>query len=367
MKTKISVYTKGGIRAATTYYRIIQYLNKFDCDYSLKTMLSESVYKKYMPISKQNLFFKIVIFIYIYFRVLGQLLVDLIHRPEILIVSRRFINRFFPIPYKLILNQLKRKGTIIVWDFDDNVILSKELTRKGFDYMSHIANHIIIASPYNLNLIPEQYADKIIILPTTDGDMYTLYNQTIHARRLESLNNEVRLIWVGTSVSLCYLKRMIEALNNSVNEVMSAINKSITLTIVCDQPLTKVVNNTLTIRNIKWDRDVAIREMLNSHIGLMPLDNTEFTMGKGGFKLIQYLSVALPIIGSPVGINSKIITPNVGVSVDQLDSSLWGEAIETIATNVDKWNDYSLNAMTKWSSDYNYEDNLNTWVSILSH
>ncbi|MCM1291325.1 MAG: glycosyltransferase [Prevotella sp.] len=369
MKTKISVYTKGGIQAATTYYRIVQYLNKIDCHYSLNTMLSECIYKRYMPVSKQNIIIKVAIFLYIYFRVLWQLLRDLIHRPDILIVSRRFINRFFPTPYKLILNNLKRSGTTIVWDFDDNVIVSKELTKKGFDYMSNIANHILIASPYNINLVRKQNKDKIIILPTTDGDMFIQYNKTVHQRRLESFKDEIRLIWVGTSVSLCYLERMVEALINSSSEVLSLINQKIIITVVCDKPLNININinNAITIRNIKWERNVAINEMLNSHIGIMPLENTDFTKGKGGFKLIQYLSVALPIIGSSVGINSEIITPEVGVAVDKLDSSQWAEAIMKFAMNVDKWNDCSLIAMARWQSNFNFEDNLNFWNSLLSN
>ena len=47
--------------------------------------------------------------------------------------------------------------------------------------------------------------------------------------------------------------------------------------------------------------------MLISHIGIMPLKDTEYTKGKCAFKAIQYMSAGLPVIISPVGLNNEVI------------------------------------------------------------
>ena len=39
----------------------------------------------------------------------------------------------------------------------------------------------------------------------------------------------------------------------------------------------------------------------------MPLPDDEWSKGKCGFKLIQYLAIGIPAIASPVGVNTKII------------------------------------------------------------
>jgi glycosyltransferase involved in cell wall biosynthesis len=39
----------------------------------------------------------------------------------------------------------------------------------------------------------------------------------------------------------------------------------------------------------------------------MPLLDRSFERGKSGFKLIQYLACGLPVIASPIGVNSSIV------------------------------------------------------------
>ncbi len=81
------------------------------------------------------------------------------------------------------------------------------------------------------------------------------------------------------------------------------------------------------IRNIRWTRERATEEALDSHIGIMPIDNSKMSKGKGGFKLIQYLSVALPVAGSAVGINNSIISDEVGRRISDLGKEQWRDAL----------------------------------------
>lgn len=324
-------------------------------------MLPDTLYKKIMPISSKNVIIKVSVFLYIYIRVLFQLLKDFIDKPDVLIVSRRFINRIFPWSYKLILNKLKKSGTRIIWDFDDQIIESREVSKDGFEYLERLADYIVIASNENRNLISQSYLRKVLFLPTTDGDMYNLLNETVEITRKEKLEEEIRLIWIGTSVSLKFLAKIISGLRNKDLECQ----KKLILTVVCDKPLVVEDNDKLEIRNIKWERDVSINELLNSHIGLMPLEDTKFTRGKGGFKLIQYMSVGLPIIGSPIGINKSIISQNFGRQVDIEDTLGWCKAIDEICHSKDKWLSFSHNASEEWYRKYNYSANLENWKHIL--
>ena len=360
---KISIYTKTGEQAATSYYRIYQYIYNIKADYRFRKMISDGLYKKIMPISSKNIIIKVLIFIYIYFRVLVQLVEDTINVPDIIIVSRRFINRTLPWSYKRLLRRLKKKGTNIIWDFDDNIIESKEVSKTGFNFLAKISDHIIIASLENKNLIPQKYHKKVKYLPTTDGDMYKYATDELRLSRKKLLDHEIRLIWIGTSVSLKYVEEIIEYLNDYAAKMIGF--KKVTLTVVCDKPLSSKKDQALAIRNIKWERDVTIRELLNSHIGLMPLDDSVFNRGKGGFKLIQYLSLALPVIGSPIGINTSIINDDVGFLANTTDSRKWKDAIDFICKSEDKWEEFSKNAFSEWEKNYNFNSNFEVWENIL--
>ncbi|MER3472336.1 MAG: group 1 glycosyl transferase, partial [Chitinophagaceae bacterium] len=47
------------------------------------------------------------------------------------------------------------------------------------------------------------------------------------------------------------------------------------------------------------------------NIGIMPLEHDAWSKGKCGFKLIQYLSLGIPAVASPVGVNKTIIDQGI--------------------------------------------------------
>jgi glycosyltransferase involved in cell wall biosynthesis len=58
---------------------------------------------------------------------------------------------------------------------------------------------------------------------------------------------------------------------------------------------------------VDWDEATEIAEVQRLSIGIMPLLDRSFERGKSGFKLIQYMACGLPVIASPVGVNSSIV------------------------------------------------------------
>jgi glycosyltransferase involved in cell wall biosynthesis len=42
-------------------------------------------------------------------------------------------------------------------------------------------------------------------------------------------------------------------------------------------------------------------------VGVIPLEDSPFERGKSGYKLIQYMACGLPVVASPVGVNTTIV------------------------------------------------------------
>jgi glycosyltransferase involved in cell wall biosynthesis len=58
---------------------------------------------------------------------------------------------------------------------------------------------------------------------------------------------------------------------------------------------------------LKWSVDSEIEEVQSFDIGIMPLPDDDWARGKSGYKLIQYMGCGLPVVASPVGVNTDIV------------------------------------------------------------
>ncbi|MBL4587213.1 MAG: glycosyltransferase [Flavobacteriales bacterium] len=70
-------------------------------------------------------------------------------------------------------------------------------------------------------------------------------------------------------------------------------------------------NENLGIQGIPWVKKTEIEDFSEIDIGLMPLPDDEWTKGKCALKGLQYMSLGIPCIMSPIGVNRDIIEDGV--------------------------------------------------------
>jgi glycosyltransferase involved in cell wall biosynthesis len=58
---------------------------------------------------------------------------------------------------------------------------------------------------------------------------------------------------------------------------------------------------------VDWSEAAEIAEVQRMDIGIMPLLDRPFQRGKSGYKLVQYMACGLPVVASPVGVNTRIV------------------------------------------------------------
>lgn len=362
MGKKLSVYVKGD-RNSSSYYRFYQYFDEIDGIQPVyHVMFPKWVEQNFSPVGYQTLFIKSLIYLVAYFRMLWSLLYDTFHHPDTVVVSRRIINRYMPFHFKVIFSLLLRRGAFFVWDFDDHILEGKELSVADFEFFSKKANCIFVTHQFLKSLINQKYQYKSFILPTTDGDMYRdADNEDMMFNRETLFREKINLVWVAYSVNLNNLQIVIPALDKAAK----VLRKKIVLNVVCDKPL-EAKTDYLIINNIKWTKKAAIDAMKCSHIGIMPLKQTLYSKGKGGFKLVQYISIGLPCIASNVGFNKEVVGDNkCGILVDTPEE--WYDAVMEMS-NIGQWRKYSSKAYNHWRQHFSYEKNLNVWKeAVLNH
>lgn len=85
---------------------------------------------------------------------------------------------------------------------------------------------------------------------------------------------------------------------------------------------------------LPWSEETEISLIQSMDIGIMPLDDSPWARGKCGYKLIQYMACGLPVVASPVGVNSEIVEHGVNGFLAETEAD-WVTAIETLLSDAD--------------------------------
>lgn len=83
---------------------------------------------------------------------------------------------------------------------------------------------------------------------------------------------------------------------------------------------------------LPWSEPQEIALIQGMDIGIMPLPDEPWARGKCGYKLIQYMACGLPVIASPVGVNTEIVDHGENGFLATTPQE-WAEAIAALAAN----------------------------------
>lgn len=360
---KLSIYVRNKNINPSSYYRIIQYVKDINTDIFVHSLTSDTLYgmslnNKYKFL---KLFIQFIIYIEMYLKTLFSLIYDLKKKPDIIFIQREIL----PKKTLFFINRMEKmifSKSIVVWDIDDDILENGEISMHDFEFYKKYSKYIICSTDILAKKLFSDLTKKIVIIPTTDGDINKKVNLEIIGNRKQDYDKNIKLVWIGTTGNLKYIKMIIPILDDCAKR-LTRYEKELSLSLVSGQQL-NVSTSFLKIENIEWSRKNAIDTILKSHIGLMPLLENKFTVGKASFKLIQYLSAGLPIIGSAVGYNNYVINDEIGFLVS--DEEDWINSILFLSNDLRKYSQYSINSLKYWTDKYSYNIQLQKILNILN-
>ncbi|WP_291330257.1 glycosyltransferase family 4 protein [Desulfovibrio sp. UCD-KL4C] len=232
---------------------------------------------------------------------------------------------------------LKSRSSTLVFDFDDalwtshpsvpigpkrdrtdnrNAVLLKKTCLK--------ADLIVAGNNYLSNYI-KSFNQEIEIIPTPlDTDKY-------HPPETRDKEKTPIVGWMGTSCNLFFLPDVLKSLSAKVPPSR--------ISIISDKPLPKNIAGLAEFE--KWSGENEVKQLQNIDIGLMPLTDDDYTKGKCGFKLLQYMACGAVPLASNVGFNVEIIEHGVnGFLINNHDE--WAKYVELLSND-----SYLRHAMAK--------------------
>jgi len=351
---KILFLPKYGELGASSRYRIFQYLpsiEKENIDYEIQPLFNDSYLKYRYKYGSTN---KKIVFLSLIKRI--KTIVFGVSRYNLLIIEKELLP-YFP---SFLESYLKWRKIPYIVDYDDAVwhnydvnenILIRLMLRNKIQRVMSNANIVIAGSEYIVNYAKKANAEKIVKIPTIiDTDKYKCKN-----------NHKLELFvvgWIGSQTT----SKLIVAIDE-ILKVFTDKNNAIVHLIGFDEKLASQL--TCNYRIIKWDKKTEVQQICNFDVGIMPLLDSLFEKGKCGFKLIQYMGCAKPVIASPIGENNYIVENGVnGFLV--FDKEDWLVKLQTLYDDKSLASNMGFHGYEKIQKHYSLENAQKIYIDLIN-
>jgi glycosyltransferase involved in cell wall biosynthesis len=196
-------------------------------------------------------------------------------------------------------------GAKIIYDFDDAIWLSNtsEHNKIAAGLKWHHKVDSICKWAYKVSCGNEylcdharQFNTNVVLNPTTiDTEHHHNQIKNQHA-------NKVVIGWTGTHSTVEYLNELVPVLQKLEQEL------DFEFRVISNREPDFALQSMVYV---PWQKDTEIADLLQFNFGVMPLTDDKWAKGKCGFKALQYMSLGMPAVVSPVGVNTKIVTEGV--------------------------------------------------------
>jgi hypothetical protein len=318
---KMLALMKYGDQAASTRQRLLQYIEHFSnegIDVEYYPLLSNN-YLERLYAGKETPIFS-VLKSYL-FR--GQLLTDVSSFDLIWVHCESF-------PYLPgFAEQLTMiSGKPVVYDFDDAIFHQYDLHTNAFvrrflgrklQPLMRGASLCLCGNEY-LKAYADHFARRTTILPT-------VLNTSVFAPSMRARDSArpTTIGWIGSPSTWRFVEPLIPLLGRLSEE----LNLSIRVVGAGRPSLTHSRFDFLD-----WSEDKEVSSIQEMDIGIMPLPDEPWARGKCGYKLIQYMACGIPVIASPVGVNSNIVDQGVNGYLARGEVE-WEAAIRRLAASAE--------------------------------
>ena len=200
---------------------------------------------------------------------------------------------------------VRRLSRSLVYDFDDAVFLdsdkpksinlsisgSSKTTKSRFLISS--SDHVILSSPFHLSYCKDLNLNHMAtyIPCSLDTDRLTRKKNAYDSDKLV-------LGWTGTFSSIPYL--------DLLRDVLMELNKTEQFKVLL---ITNFDYNLpdIDLDVIRWDKKSEVEDLHKIDIGLYPISRDKWSLGKGGLKVLQYMSIGIPSVATNYGTAIDII------------------------------------------------------------
>jgi glycosyltransferase involved in cell wall biosynthesis len=245
----------------------------------------------------------------------------------------------------------------IIYDFDDAIWLPNVSDSNRFfsfmkwyrkvGYICSISWKISCGNKY-LADYARRFNNNVVLNPTT-------IDTTHHHNKLKTFSDGPLVIgWTGTHSTIKYLHDLLPVFEKL------AKTHQFKLLVISDR---KPDFDEPFLEYIPWNKKSEIDDLLKIDVGLMPLTDDQWTRGKCGFKALQYMSLGIPAIASPVGVNTMVVDDGVNGYICDTHEE-WYDCLRLLASDKQQLLKLAAHTRDKIERGYSVKSNTANFLSL---
>jgi L-malate glycosyltransferase len=199
-----------------------------------------------------------------------------------------------------ILRLLARK---VIYDIEDNVMMQQKnelnaiagvlRSKRKFEYMIRNADHVITSTPFlNDDCLKMNLKRQCTYISSSmDTERFTVVNGY-------SNKDKPVIGWTGTFSTRPYL--------DLLRPIFIELKKQRDFKLL-------VIGNfeyefpEMDLEVIQWSAESEVADLQKMDIGVYPLPQNDWVMGKSGLKAIQYMTIGIPAVATRIGMTPRLI------------------------------------------------------------
>jgi glycosyltransferase involved in cell wall biosynthesis len=219
---------------------------------------------------------------------------------------------------------LRHSARRILYDIDDALmyhnrpvgLVSRWRTRRRFHATAAAVDLVVAGNEYLADHFRARGC-KAVVLPTVvDPSRYVV--------KQHGPTQSPRLVWIGSRSTLPYVRTALPALSAAATRV-----PGLGLITVADET---IAGAPFAVEHRAWSADTEASSLAAGDIGIAPTPTDPWTLGKCGFKIVQYMAAGLPVVASPVGANAELVRDGETGYLPKSDAE-WTDAIARLAAD----------------------------------
>lgn len=219
-------------------------------------------------------------------------------------------------------------GKPIVFDYDDAIFhyydasgrpLVRRLLRRKLEPILKTAAACLCGNPY-LRDYAARFCERSIVVPT-------VVDTTVYRPVPRESDEKVVIGWIGSPTTWANVRPVLPLLRDLAEEGRIRIR-------AVGAGVGAKADVFPGLELVDWSEANEVAEVQAMDVGIMPLLDLPFERGKSGYKLIQYMACGLPVVASPVGVNSDIVREGENGFLAE-NSDQWSGALRTLISDPD--------------------------------